>query len=110
MNTSRLPDYDDSPNVLTENYSTGSGDKPLGILTGSGQSTNDIIRKVNGEIFDKLGDFGNMSVDTRIDKILLFSAALEKVASKTPRETKVACTAIVETSEYVDCQPINQIN
>ena len=59
----------------------GSGAKTVGNLTGSGQSTNNIIRKVNGEFFDKLGDFGNMSVAARINKIHQFSAALEKVAS-----------------------------
>jgi len=57
LNTCRLPDYDDSPNVLTDNHPMGSGDKTVRNLTGSGQSTNDIIRKVNGDIFDKLGDF-----------------------------------------------------
>jgi len=98
LNTCRLPDYDDSPNVLTDNHPIGIGDKTVGNLAGSGQSTNDIIRKVNGEIFDKLGDFGNMSVAARINKIRQFSAALEKVVSKTSRRTKVACAAIVETT------------
>jgi len=98
LNLCRLPDYDDSPNVLTHNHPLGSGAKTVGNSTGSGQSTNGIIRKVNGEIFDKLGDFGNMSVAARISKIRQFSAALEKVASKTARGTKVACAALVETT------------
>ena len=98
MNACLLPGYDNSPYILTESYPTGSEDKPVGNLTEPGQSTNDIIRKVNGNFFDKLGDFEYMSVAAHINKIRQFSAALKKVASKNPHETKVACAAIVETT------------
>jgi len=39
---------------------------------------------VNGEIVDKLGDFGNMLVAARINKIRQFSAALERRSHHKP--------------------------
>ena len=92
-----MVDYSDAP------WSSYFHVAPIGVPVRPETSGNDsskegemCIARARTEIFDNLGDFGNLSAAQRISKLQETFQGVQKIAAKTTRDTKVACAYLVE--------------
>jgi len=70
----------------------------------------DTMRCFNSEIFDKIGNLGNISEAQRIKKMREHFHKLEKIAVKSARSTKYAICSIIELTNRLGSLSVSSTN
>ncbi len=103
-----LSNYKDSPYYYSPHL------EPTSNVTVQDPSSNitldNTIRCANSEIFDKIGNLGNISEAQRIHKMRLQFNKLEKIALRSVQSTKYAICSIIEVTNQLGSLSVSSSN
>ncbi len=91
-----LSDYKDSPNYSCSHLEPTSNvpvQHPLGNIT-----LDNTMRRANSEVFDKIGNLGNISEAQRINKMREHFHKLKRILVRSVQSTKYAICSIIEVT------------
>ena len=105
-----LSDYKDSPYYSLTHLEPTATSVTHAQDTLSDITLSDTIRRHNSEIFDQIGNLGNISEDQRIHMLREHFNKLEKIAVRSVKSTKYAICSIIETTNRLGSLSLSSSN